>query len=144
MNTSFNWKDFDKLFVGVDQLFENAGKILDDSASLVSTYPPYNTIKTEDGYKIELAVAGYSLENIEMTVDSKALTITGKKEPTENNFAKYLHAGLAKRAFSKKFLLSQVIDKDSIAAELKDGILTITLKNLPSEESKARKVKIKG
>ena len=144
MNKEF-FKNFDKLFVGMDQLFENAGSIINDSQAFVSTYPPYDVLKIDNGYQIRLAVAGYSLDNIEVLVDKKVLTINGTRPTSEDsNLAKFLHAGLSKRNFTKKFLLSQDIDKNSIEAALKDGILTITLTNLPQEDEKARKVKVKG
>lgn len=139
------WKDFNKLFVGMDQLFDSAGKFFEDSGAFVSTYPPYNTIKTDTGYNIELAVAGYELEDIDVSVGDKVLTVSAQKKSDQKSdgFVKALHFGLARRAFTKKFLLSDFIDKDSIEAELKNGILTISIKIAEKNNVEARSVKIK-
>lgn len=134
------WKDFEKLFVGADQLIS---KSLSDPYDLLTTYPPYNTYKTDTGYKIELAVAGYSINDIDIVVDEKTLIITGKKSESEEKMVP-IFRGLSRKAFTKKFLLSEYINRDDIGAELKDGILIITLTNLPEKNTKARKVDIKG
>lgn len=130
------WKDFNKLFVGMDQLFDSAGKFFEDSGAFVSTYPPYNTIKTDTGYNIELAVAGYELEDIDVSVGDKVLTVAAQKknEQKSEGFAKVLHLGLARRAFTKKFLLS---DFDG------NGKNTISIKIAEKNNVEARSVKIK-
>ena len=123
--------------------FENAFAALDNAAHLLTSsapaFPPVNVIKHDDyNFTLELAVAGYKEEEIEITTERNSLKITGKK--AEEDDRNYLVKGIAGRKFSRQFVLSDtVVVRD---ADLADGILTIKLENVIPEEQKPRKIKI--
>jgi molecular chaperone IbpA len=105
------------------------------------TYPPYNIIKySNKDYSIELAVAGFSQEEIDVNVEDRYLVITGKKPEQSNEGFRILHQGLAKRSFFQKFLLEKEIEVKS--AELQDGILTIKLEKFIPEAKQPKKIAI--
>jgi molecular chaperone IbpA len=123
--------------------FENSFAALDNAAHLLTSsapaFPPVNVIKHDDyNFTLELAVAGYKQDEIEITAEKNSLKVTGKKaEETERN---YLVKGIAGRKFARQFVLSDtVVVRD---ADLADGILTIKLENVIPEEQKPRKIEI--
>ena len=135
---------------GLDRLlptalgFENAFAALDNASHLLTAsqtaFPPVNIVKKDEyNFIIELAVAGYKQDEIEITAERNSLKVTGKKaEEEERN---YLVKGIAGRKFSRQFVLSDtVVVRD---AALADGILSIELENVIPEEQKPRKIEIK-
>lgn len=136
------WKNFDKFWVGFDQMFSEAEKRFDKLANTnFYSYPPFNTVRTDDGYTIELAVAGFTAKDIDIEVKGKTLTIKGERKSQESK--KFIFHGLANRAFVKEFLLSETIDQKSVSANIVNGILTVDLKSIPSKEE-TFKVDVKG
>ena len=135
---------------GLDRLlptalgFENAFAALDNAAHLLTAtstaFPPVNVIKKDDyNFVLELAVAGYKQDEIEITSERNSLKITGKKAETDER--NYLVKGIAGRKFARQFVLSDtVVVRD---AALADGILSIELENVIPEEQKPRKIEIK-
>ncbi len=135
---------------GLDRLlptalgFENAFAALDNAAHLLTAtqtaFPPVNVIKKDDyNFVLELAVAGYKEDEIEITSERNSLKITGKKAETDER--NYLVKGIAGRKFSRQFVLSDtVVVRD---AALADGILSIELENVIPEEQKPRKIEIR-
>ena len=107
----------------------------------VATFPPYNLIKTdENNYVVELALAGYTKEDIEVTVEKDVLTVKST-EKDEKSKAEVLHRGIAKRLWTQQFVLGEwMVVKD---AALKDGLLTIKIEREVPEELKAKTIKIK-
>ena len=124
--------------------FENAFATLDNAAHLLTAtqtaFPPVNIVKTGDyTFNVELAVAGYKQDEIEITAEKNSLKVTGKK--TDEDTRDYLVKGIAGRQFSRQFVLSDtVVVRD---AALADGILSIQLENVVPEEQKPRKIAIK-
>ena len=124
--------------------FENAFATLDNAAHLLTAtqtaFPPVNIVKTGDyTFNVELAVAGYKQDEIEITAEKNSLKVTGKK--TDEDTRDYLVKGIAGRKFSRQFVLSDtVVVRD---ANLADGILSIQLENVVPEEQKPRKIEIK-
>ena len=134
---------FDRLLpsaLGFDHVFatlDNAAHLLTSTAS---SFPPVNIIKTGDyTFNVELAVAGYKRDEIEITAEKNSLRVSGKK--TEKDEKEYLTKGIAGRSFSRQFVLSDTVVVQW--AELADGILSIALENVIPEEQKPRKVEIK-
>jgi molecular chaperone IbpA len=135
---------------GLDRLlptalgFENAFAALDNAAHLLTAtqtaFPPVNVIKKDDyNFILELAVAGYRQDEIEITSERNSLKVTGKKAETDER--NYLVKGIAGRKFSRQFVLSDtVVVRD---AALADGILSIELENVVPEEQKPRKIEIR-
>ena len=124
--------------------FENAFAALDNAAHLLTAsqtaFPPVNIVKTGDyTFNVELAVAGYKQDEIEITAEKNSLKVTGKK--TDEDTREYLVKGIAGRKFARQFVLSDtVVVRD---ANLADGILSIELENVIPEEQKPRKITIK-
>ena len=123
--------------------FENVFAALDNAAHLVtstaSAFPPVNIVKTgEYTFVVELAVAGYKLDEIDITAEKNSLKVSGKKSETDDR--QYLAKGIAGRHFSRQFVLSDTVVVRG--AELADGILSISLENVIPEEAKPRKIAI--
>ena len=136
-----NIRDFERAFqtsVGLDSLFSRLFDV--DPGTTSSGYPPYNIKKTgEYAYQIEMALAGFSKDELQVEVADGTLsikTVPSKKEE-ENDF---LHRGIAKRQFSRRFTLSDdVVVK---GADLYNGLLTIDLERVIPEEKKPREIPI--
>ena len=132
--------DFEKalgITVGFDSMFDRLfGDI--QRTETASGFPPYNIRKDEEEkYTIEMAVAGFSQEDLEVELKEGVLTIRSKSEKEEK---KYLHRGIARRAFSRSFTLSDdVVVK---GADLVNGMLTIDLERIVPEDKKSRLIEI--
>ena len=102
-------------------------------------YPPFDVYQNDDGTILEFALAGYSKDDIEVSVENSTLKISARKEK-KTETEKYTHKGIAVRSFEKKFALSEyaVVNK----AEFKDGILRIVINMIIPEEKKPRKIEI--
>ena len=124
--------------------FENAFAALDNASHLLTAsqtaFPPVNIVKKDEyNFIIELAVAGYKQDEIEITAEKNSLKVAGKK--VEEDTREYLVKGIAGRKFARQFVLSDtVVVRD---AALADGILSIQLENVSPEEQKPRKIAIK-
>lgn len=110
-----------------------------------STFPPYNIIKVDnDHYTLELAVAGYTKEDIEISVEKDLLTVKSKMTITpieSGEETKVIHQGIAERHWTQQFVLGEfMIVKE---ASLKDGLLTIKVEREVPEELKPKTIKIK-
>ena len=106
-----------------------------------ATFPPYNLIKVDDDhYTVELALAGYRKEDIEITLEKDLLTVKSIEKETETD-EEVLHQGIAKRLWTQKFVLGEwMVVKE---ATLKDGLLTIKVERELPEEAKPKVIKIK-
>ena len=141
--TSLTSAYFDRL-VPTALGFENAFAALDNASHLLTAtqtaFPPVNVIKKDDyNFILELAVAGYRQNEIEVTTERNSLKVIGKK--VDEDTREYLVKGIAGRKFSRQFVLSDtVVVRD---ANLADGILSIQLENVVPEEQKPRKIEIK-
>ena len=105
-----------------------------------TSYPPYDLLKLdEDTYRITLAIAGFSKEDIDVSVDNGTLIIKG--EITDVIDAEVVHKGIASRKFVRSFALGEYMEVTS--AELKDGMLHINIDRIVPEEKKPKSIKIK-
>ena len=105
-----------------------------------STYPPYNIVKYDtDLYQIQIAVAGFDKNDIEIEYKNNQLTVNGAIK-TEQTDVEYLHHGLASRDFSHSFKLSDIVVVKG--ADIVNGVLKIDLENVYPEEKKPRKIPI--
>jgi molecular chaperone IbpA len=125
-------------FDHVNRLFELANR-LDDAAT---AYPPYNIEKHgEDAYRITMAVAGFRADELDVTVKENSLTITGKaSEQPQSEQVTFLHRGIARRAFERRFELADTVKV--VGAALNDGLLHISLKREVPEAKKPRQIQI--
>ena len=129
--------------VGFDNLF----RMLDGAQRSGTTggYPPYNIEKvTDDEYRITMAVAGFGEDELDVTLENDVLTISGKagEASGEEGEVRYLHRGIAKRAFERRFNLADTIKV--VGAGLENGLLHVDLEREIPEERKPRQIAING
>ena len=106
-----------------------------------STFPHHNIIKVDENrYIVELAVAGFSKDEIEITRQDGSLKIVGTKQQEDMGQATYLHRGIATRAFTKTITIADTVEVHS--SEIKDGILRIGLINVIPEHKKPKRIEI--
>jgi molecular chaperone IbpA len=127
--------------LGFERFFDELEKLsTPDYRNTPTTFPPHNIIKLDDSrYVVELAVAGFSKNEIDISVEDGVLTIRGDKAEKETN-VEYLHKGIGTRSFTKTLRVADTIEVKG--AEFKDGILRIGLENIVPEHKKARKIEI--
>jgi len=150
-NHNHSFKDFDRFFVGFDKVAEKMASVADQAQTLAAKYPPYNLKKIDENkYTIELAVAGFAKQDLEIEIVDDKLIIKGNTqsgEPAEQNSAgdwtwpQMLHQGLAMRPFTRTFTLSDNVEIRG--ASLLNGILKIVLEAIIPEHKKPKKVEIK-
>ena len=105
-------------------------------------YPPHNIVKYNDGsYGIEVAVAGFSKEEVTVEVDQDQLTIRGVKNRPNEGEVEYLHRGLAARDFEQTFTLAEYMEVRG--AKVQDGMLQIDIQRLVPEALKPRQIEVK-
>jgi molecular chaperone IbpA len=142
MRTAFDFAPFRRSTVGFDRLFD----MLENSATSQNqeNYPPFDLIKTGDNdYRIQLAVAGFKPEEIDITAQQNVLLVTGKKaDEAEDQAADYIYRGIATRSFERRFGLADHIQVKG--ADLKDGLLLVDLVREIPEAMKPRKIGIGG
>lgn len=125
--------------------FENLNRLVDFATrGEGDAYPPYNIEKlAEDAYRISMAVAGFGRDELELTVQDNVLIVVGKAEQKAGDQERqFLHRGIAKRAFERRFQLADTIKVTG--AGYADGLLNIELKREVPEHKKPRRVAIDG
>ena len=129
--------------VGFDSVFDHFESLFNESPSLHTNYPPYDILKTDEhSYVIELAVAGFSKKDIAVTVENGVLTVESDRERNaENSGQEIIHRGISKRYFKKSFSISD--DVEIRGAELKDGLLRISMEKIIPESRKRKEISIK-
>lgn len=106
----------------------------------LDTYPPYNLVKNgDDKYVIEISVAGFSIDDIDITVDNQKLVVSGDNKNSTNEVT-YIHKGIASRGFTRQFYLAEYVEV--VSATIINGILTINLEKVIPEDKKPKKIKI--
>jgi molecular chaperone IbpA len=124
-----------KALVGFDRYFNS-------SFPQNGNYPPHNIVKySDDSYAIEVAVAGFTKEEINVSVDQDQLTISGVQKNVDETIKEYLHRGLAARDFEQTFTLAEYMEVRG--AEVKDGMLKIEIHRHVPEALKPRQIEIK-
>ncbi len=127
--------------LGFDRFFDEVEKLMAmDVQKTVTNFPPHNILKLDDSrYIVELAVAGFSKDEIEISVEDDTLIVKGERKDVEANI-QYLHKGIGTRSFTKTLTIADTIEVKG--AEFKDGILRIGLENIVPEHKKPRKIEI--
>jgi molecular chaperone IbpA len=133
--------------VGFDPIFDRFERMFDDDffSTPMVNYPPYNIVKTGDyTYDIELALAGFNKKDIDVSYEDGIVTVKTihavTSEETDAN-GSILHRGISKRHFTKSFTVAD--DVEVKGAELKDGLLKISLERIIPESKKARSIEVK-
>lgn len=145
-----SFKDLDRFFVGFDKVAERMAAAADQAQALASKYPPYNIKKIDENkYTIELAVAGFGKQDLEIEIVDDKLIIKGNthsNEPAEQGsnevwgWPQVLYQGLAMRPFTRTFNLADNVEIRG--ASLLNGILKIALEAIIPEHKKPKKVEI--
>jgi molecular chaperone IbpA len=140
MVSSFAWDLFkDPFFIGFNRELERLSNV--QLASRQTNYPPYDLLKLdEDTYKLSLAIAGFSKDDIKVSVDNGTLIIKG--EIAEVIDAEIVHKGIAGRKFTRTFALGEYMEVTG--AEIKDGMLHIDIDRIVPEEKKPKEIAIKS
>ena len=135
------------LSVGYDDVFDHFESMFNhqyDSIN-VPNYPPYNIVKTgKYTYDIQVALAGYGKKDVDVSFENSILTIKSVKDKEEKEVEDndgVLHKGIAKRMFTKSFTIADEVEIKG--AELKDGLLIVSMERVIPEHKKARTIKIK-
>ena len=138
------WNSLRPFSVGFDSIFDEFDRMLESTERYSSNYPPYNIKRINDtDYRIEVALAGYSKDDIEVELKDSALTVRNKtKEQTIDEKGNgVIHKGISTRQFERAFTISEDIKVKN--AELKNGLLTIDLERIIPDEKKPRLIDIK-
>ena len=142
MRSAFDFAPYRRSSVGFDRLFD----MLENSSfgATQENYPPFDLIKLgENDYRIELAVAGFRPDEIDITSQQNQLIVSGRKsEETDDKGSDYIYRGIANRSFERRFALADHIQVRG--ADLKDGLLAIELVREIPEAMKPKKINIGG
>lgn len=125
--------------------FENLNRLVDlASRGDGDAYPPYNIEKVADGsYRIQMAVAGFSRDELDLVIQENMLVVVGRaSEAQEGNSREFLHRGIAKRAFERRFQLADTIKVTGASYE--NGLLNVDLVREIPEHKKPRRISIDG
>lgn len=139
MRNSFDFTPYRRSTVGFDRLFD----LIEESAriDISDSYPPFNLEKDgDDAYVITLAVAGFRPDEIEGVAQQNQLIVSGRKDEQADDGERYLHRGIAARAFERRFQLADFIQVRS--AEFENGLLAIRLEREIPEAMKPRRIEI--
>ena len=122
-------------FVGFDTMIDELDRISRHSGD---TFPPHNILKTgEDQYLIELAVAGFAQDELEIEVKNRTLTIRGQHKDSGRD---YIHKGISTKKFERQFRMSEYVEV--MGADFRDGLLAVQLEVMIPENQKPRKITI--
>jgi molecular chaperone IbpA len=129
-----------KASIGFDSLFQRLNYLVENTEKQ-SAYPPYN-IKSlgNDKYSIEIAVAGFTKDDIEVILENNYLHVTGSLRSEESKDIEYIYKGIADRAFIRKFTLADMVEVRSVFMD--NGMLVIVLERNIPEEKKPKRIEI--
>ena len=128
---------FKNMTVGFDNIFDQLSTLSDFD---IPNYPPYNIKKIDkENYQLEMALAGFTKDEIDVEVKENTLTISARTSDKEED--SFVHQGIARRAFKRRWTLAEHLEVDD--AKLKDGILIVEMKLHLPEEKKPKTIKIK-
>lgn len=133
----YDFTPFYRATIGLDRLFDD---LVTSTARADTGYPPYNIVKTsDDSYLVEIAVAGFDQDQLEVSVHDKQLTIIAKPIDSRQS-EEYLHKGISTRGFERVFTLGEYMEVTS--AEVRNGILTVSLQRNVPDAAKPKKIAI--
>jgi len=132
--------------IGFDDMFDQFENMLGNGGlTMQSNYPPYNIRKTEkDNYAIEVALAGFNKNDVEVELEDNLLTVRTKqtnKADEKSDNGEIIHKGISQRQFARSFTIAE--DVKINGAELKDGLLTVSCERIVPEYKKKKLIEIK-
>ena len=130
---TFNWETYTPYSIGFNETFSR----LEALAGARDNYPPHNIIDGSDGRTtLELALAGFSREDLEVTTERNVLTVSAKKSPPDKE-RNYQHKGISYRTFARNWQMGDDVEVESV--DFVDGLLSITLrKELPDKQKRKK------
>ena len=127
-------------FIGFDQLFDELNRSFNPTAKQ-DNYPPYNVIKTgENTYQIDVAVAGFSEQELDVALEARKLIVRGERHRDDDSELEYMHRGISGRNFEKTFPLGDNVEVKGAAVV--NGILSIQLEHVIPEDEKPKRIAI--
>jgi len=130
---TFNWETYTPYSIGFNETFNR----LEALAGGGTNYPPYNIVNGSDGRTtLEVALAGFSREDIEVETERNVLTVSARKAPADKE-RNYEHKGISYRTFSRNWQMGDDVEVESV--DFVDGLLTISLKKELPEKQKRKK-----
>ena len=133
----------DPFFIGFNNLWSELERVNDRSMTN-SSFPPYDIKRDKDSYQINMALAGFTEDDLSVELKDNTLTIEGNKEsgnPDAKEVAdNYIYKGIANRKFKRAFTLADTVEVKDV--KLAHGVLTVDLENIIPEEQKPKKFKI--
>ena len=129
--------------IGFDDMFDQFESMLGDGGLVKNNYPPYNIRKAgKDKYAIELAIAGFNKNDVEVEFEDNLLTVKTKKidKTVEKDGDEIIHKGISQRSFSRSFTIADDVKVNG--AKLKDGLLTINCEKIVPEQKKKKLIPI--
>jgi len=131
--TNITWEQYTPYSLGFNETFSRLEAIAGGGAN----YPPYNIVAGPNGRTIlELALAGFSADDIEVETERNVLTVSARKEPVDKE-RKYSHKGISYRTFSRNWQMADDVEVEDV--KFVDGLLTITLvKHLPEKQKRKK------
>jgi len=130
MTNTYTWDVYTPFNVGLENVFNR----LDAMSGHNTSYPPYNIIKNDNAnYEIEVALAGFKSDEIEISTEQNILRVASKVEKRDSE-REYIHKGLSKRSFSHSWQLADDVRVSSV--DFADGLLTISLEKIIPEHQK--------
>ena len=139
--TGFDFSPLLRSAIGFDRM----ARLADTAAAAANAqgYPPYNIEKTgEETYRLTMAVAGFRPEDLDITAQDNTLTVTGRAPQVPEDGRRYLHRGIAGRAFERRFVLADHIVVEG--AKLENGLLHVALKREVPEALKPRRIEVQA
>ena len=135
----FDTSALNKAMLGFDSLFENFEQRF--ANQLNNNYPPYNILKhNENSYEIQVAVTGFSPDEISVEIDQNQLIVKGQHKTDDASESVFLHRGLASRDFTRMWTLAEHMEVGE--GKIKNGVLTIELNRVIPEALKPRVLKL--
>ena len=131
----------DPRILGFEPTFQRLERVVNQPRN--DSFPPHNIVYSKDteSFKVELALAGYAKEDINITLQEQVLTVETKElETSKNDVANYIHQGIAQRKFRKTFTLGEFLVVEG--ADFTNGLLTITINKELPEEKKPKTIEI--
>jgi molecular chaperone IbpA len=140
-HTFAQFPKFDKFFIGHDKFFAKVQEAVEHAANTAAAaYPPINIKKTDDNkYLLEMAVAGFGKNSIELTLEQNKLRVAGKAEASDET-TEYLYKGISTRPFERTFMLNDDVVVNN--AQYVNGLLKVWLEHIIPEEKKPKKIDI--
>jgi molecular chaperone IbpA len=125
--------------VGFDRIFDDLHRAF--ATPQQENYPPFNIIKLDETHHVvEVAVAGFSEDELDVTLEDNVLTVTGERKKTEGEKIEYVHKGISTKSFVRTITLGP--DVEVRGGKVINGILSIALEHVVPEEKKAKKIAI--